>query len=133
MSEFNLVIVTPDGIVYNGKAESVIVRTISGDIGILSGHEPYTAPLSVGKAKIKIAGQWRNAACSGGVLSVDGDSTKLAPITFEWADEIDVERAENAVEKAQRIIDSSEDEQLVEKAQIKLHKALMRLDVVNNK
>lgn len=133
MSEFNLVIVTPDGIAYNGKSESVIVRTINGDIGILSGHEPYLAPLSVGKAKIKISGQWRHAACSGGIVSVDKNSTKLAPITFEWADDIDVVRAENAAEKAKRIIDSSNDEQIIEKAQIKLHKALMRLGVANNK
>jgi len=133
MSEFKLIIVTPDGTVYNGMAESVIVRTVTGDVGILKGHEPYVAALGVGMSKIKINGEWKNAACSGGVINVDDESTKIVANTFEWADDIDVVRAEIAVDNAKKIIDSSVDTKTVEKAQIKLYRALTRLNVAKNK
>ena len=52
MTEFKLKILTPEGVVYDGMAESVIVRTTVGDKGILAKHEPYVAALTIGQAKI---------------------------------------------------------------------------------
>ena len=53
MTEFKLKILTPEGVVYDGMAESVIVRTTVGDKGILAKHEPYVAALTIGQAKIR--------------------------------------------------------------------------------
>ena len=50
MTEFKLKILTPEGVVYDGMAESVIVRTTVGDKGILAKHEPYVAALTIGQA-----------------------------------------------------------------------------------
>ena len=45
-------IVTPDGLIFDGRAEEVIVRTTSGDMGILAGHISCAAPLGMGRATI---------------------------------------------------------------------------------
>lgn len=131
MSEFKLIIVTPDGIEYDGMAESVIVRTTTGDVGILNNHAPFVSPLSTGEARIQTNGQWRNAACSGGVVSADKECVSIVADTFEWSDKIDVERAEKARDKARKIIDSSDDNKRLDKAKIKLLRAMTRIDVAN--
>ena len=94
MTGFPLKIVTPDGLQFDGTAEELIVRSTSGDIGILAGHINCVAPLGMGQATIVIDGQKRYAACIGGMVSVVNGSVTLVPTTFEWADKIDVERAE---------------------------------------
>ncbi len=133
MSEFKLIVVTPDGIEFDGVAESVVVRTTVGDVGILSNHAPFAAALSTGEAKIQINGIKRFAACSGGVISADKEGVRIVADTFEWADEIDVVRAENARDKARKVIDSSNDSSQIDKAKIKLLRAITRIGVANNK
>lgn len=96
MTEFKLKILTPEGVVYDGMAESVIVRTTVGDKGILAKHEPYVAALTIGQAKIRINGTVRIGAVSSGIVEVTKDQTSILAQSFEWADEIDVDRAEKA-------------------------------------
>ena len=96
MTEFKLKILTPEGVVYEGMDESVIVRTNVGDKGILAKHEPYVAALTIGQAKIRINGTVRIGAVSSGIVEVTKDQTSILAQSFEWADEIDVERAEKA-------------------------------------
>ena len=100
MTPFHLKIVTPDGLIYDGQAEELLVRTTNGDIGILARHMNYVAPLGMGRAVIVSDGQRRTAACIGGMVSVSKGEVTLVPTTFEWADKIDVARAEAALEKA---------------------------------
>ena len=96
MKPFPLKIVTPDGLQFEGQAEELIVRTITGDMGILAGHTNCVAPLGMGRATIITQGKRRYAACIGGLVSVVGGAVTLVPTTFEWADKIDAERAERA-------------------------------------
>ena len=86
MTPFALKIVTPDGLAYDGQAEEVIVRTTSGDIGILAGHLNCVAPLGMGRATIVIDGQKRYGACIGGILSVVDGVVTLVPTTFAHLD-----------------------------------------------
>ena len=50
MTPFHLKIVTPDGLIYDGQAEELLVRTTNGDVGILARHMNYVAPLGMGRA-----------------------------------------------------------------------------------
>lgn len=82
---FHLQIVTPDGLMFDDEAKSVLVRTTEGDVGILSGHADYVSPLSKGLAKITAEnGDTKKANCSGGLISVKGDITRIAAEIFEW-------------------------------------------------
>lgn len=133
MAEFKLIIVTPDGVAYDDIAESVIVRTASGYEEILKNHSPFIAPLDVGKARVRIAGEWKNAACTGGAISADKGGVRIVANTFEWADDIDVARAENAKNEAEKIIGSSSDIAQLDKAKGKLLRAIARIDVANGR
>ena len=130
MTPFPLKIVTPDGLEFEGQAEELIVRTTSGDIGILAGHINCVAPLGMGKATVVIDGKRRYAACIGGMLSVMNGAVTMVPTTFEWADEIDAQRAERSYQRAQNVLnrkDSSDTD--IRLAQARLHRALVRKSV----
>ena len=130
MTPFHLKIVTPDGLIYDGQAEELLVRTTNGDVGILARHMNYVAPLGMGRAVIVSDGQRRTAACIGGMVSVSKGEVTLVPTTFEWADKIDVARAEAALEKAEKVLhDQNASDTDLRLAEAKLHRALVRKSV----
>jgi len=105
MATFHLQIVTPDRKVFDGEAEKIIVRTVGGDVCILARHIDYAAPLAIGEARVTDAeGNTRTAACSGGMLGVSGGEVRVMATTFEWAEEIDLERAQRAQQEAQQLL-----------------------------
>lgn len=135
MSTFPLKIVTPDGLIYDGKAERLIVRTTVGDLAILAGHVNCAAALGMGRATVvDESGSRRNAACIGGMLSVVDGAVKLVPTTFEWADAIDANRAQASIERAERTLknkDASETD--IRLAEARLRRGLIRKSVAGNK
>ena len=134
MTPFALKIVTPDGLAYDGMAEELIVRTTSGDLGILAGHMDCVAPLGMGRATIVIDGKRRYAACIGGMLSVMAGHVHLVPTTFEWAENIDVKRAEASHDRAKAILDSrSSTDTEIRLAEARLKRALVRKGVATMK
>lgn len=134
MTPFPLKIVTPDGLIFDGHAEELIVRATTGDVAILARHVNYVTPLGMGRAVVIADGQRRYAACIGGMLSVVDGSVTLVPTTFEWADKIDVDRVEASMERANKTLknkDSSETD--LQLAQARLHRALVRKSVASYK
>lgn len=130
MSSFPLKIVTPDGIAYEGPAEAVTVRTTTGDLGILAGHISCVAPLGMGRAAIVIDGKRRHAACIGGMLTVLGGAVTLVPTTFEWAENIDIPRAEASYDRAKRMLeDKNASDTDLRLAEARLKRALVRKSV----
>ncbi len=126
MRPFPLKIVTPDGILFEGSAESLTVRTTSGDVGILAGHTNFVAPLGMGRCSIVIDGKTRYGACIGGMVSVINGKAALVPTTFEWAEQIDEARAEKSYQRAQAILSSKD----VSKADITLAEARLKRSLV---
>lgn len=134
MNSFPLKIVTPDGLQFDGQAEEVVVRTTSGDMGVLAGHINCVAPLGMGQAMVLTEGKRRYAACIGGMLSVVGGEVTLVPTTFEWADKIDVERAEASEKRAKGVLaDKSAAETDIRMAEARLKRALIRKNVASHK
>ena len=130
MTPFSLKIVTPDGLIFDGQAEELIVRTSTGDMGILAGHINCVAPLGMGRAVVVVDGQRRYGACIGGMVSVVNGAVTLVPTTFEWAEDIDVKRAELSAERAKEVIgnkDASDAD--IRLAQARLKRALVRSNV----
>ena len=108
MKTFHLQIVTPDGEFFDGQAERVIVRTNNGDVAIMAGHANYVAVLGIGAAVVVTDSERRKAACMGGMLAVTNGEVRVIATAFEWADQIDKERAKLALEKAEaKLADSS--------------------------
>ena len=131
MTSFPLKIVTPDGLIYDGNAEMIIVRTITGDMAFLARHINCVAPLGMGRATVVVDGKKRYAACIGGMISVVDGNVTLVPTTFEWADAIDADRAQASLDRAQKILDNKENatETDLKLAEARLHRALVRKNV----
>ena len=131
MSTFPLTIVTPDGLLFEGEAERLRVRTIEGDVCILARHIDYATALGMGEAAVTINRKGRRAACMGGLLSVTGGRVSLVPTTFEWADQIDAPRAQRAKERAETLLANraKKNDREVRLAEERLERALVRLHV----
>ena len=130
MTAFALKIVTPDGLIYDGQAEELIVRTSTGDMGILAGHINCVASLGMGRATVMIDGKKRYGACIGGMVSVVNGTVTLVPTTFEWSEDIDLKRAESAAERAKAIITNKDTSSAdIRLAESRLKRALVRSSV----
>lgn len=130
MNTFSLTIVTPDGVQFDGQAEELVVRTTTGDMGILAGHINCVAPLGMGMATVMEDGQKRYGACIGGMVSVLNGQVKLVPTTFEWADKIDLPRAKASGQRAKDILaDKSSTDTDLRLAEARLKRALIRQSV----
>ena len=131
MSTFHLKISTPDGLKYEGEVERLRVRMIDGDVSLLANHTDYVGAVGAGEAAIVTAdGEAKCAACIGGMLAMIHNEANLIATTFEWADEIDLDRAKRAKEAAEARIDAAanDDRELV-LAKAKLQRALVRINV----
>ncbi len=131
MKTFPLIIVTPDGKPFEGEAVSLLVRTRQGDVQILAGHTDLIAALDTGKACLRTATEERYAALSGGFVTIESGRVTVVCVTFEYADDIDVARAERAKERAAELQRNAKSAEEIERAKAKLARALIRLHVAD--
>lgn len=95
MNTFPLKIVSPDGLIFDGEARKLTLRTTEGDMTVMARHMNLVAPLGAGQATLVDAeGQRRNAACVGGILSVVDGAVTLLPTSFAWDKDIDIAQAQ---------------------------------------
>ena len=133
MSTFPMQVVSLDGPVFDGEVQRVKLRTIDGDVAILARHTNYCTSIGMGTAVITMADDTkRSAACIGGMISVMNGQCRILPTTWEWEDEIDVDRAQRAKERAEEKL---KDEQISNQERVrmeaKLYRALVRLDAAH--
>lgn len=131
MKTFPLQIGTPDGLLFKGDVVRVVVRTITGDRAILADHMDFCTGIGMGEAHIVLEdGTVQRAACIGGMLTMVDGSCRLLATTWEWSEDIDKDRAENAKKRAEEILQKtglSDREYKVAKA--KLNRALVRISI----
>ena len=77
MNTFHLQIVTPDGLMFDGDAEKLLVRTTEGDVGIMSGHCDYVTPVDTGVAKSYNERRCKNGGVFGRTLNVKKGTVRL--------------------------------------------------------
>lgn len=131
MKPYPLTVVTPDGCQFDGPAVRLVCRTVGGDAAILAGHCDYCTALAMGEAHIVMPdGNTRSAACIGGMLTVLGGRVRLIATTWEWAEEIDADRAERSRQRAEaKLKETGLDERELQLARARLHRALVRKSV----
>ncbi|WP_212612611.1 F0F1 ATP synthase subunit epsilon [Pseudonocardia hierapolitana] len=104
----NVELVAVERRIWSGEANFVLARTTVGEIGVLPGHEPTLAQLE-DTAVVRVDGTDGTSttlAVHGGFLSITPENVTVLAEYAELADEIDVARARNALQRA----DSSEPE-----------------------
>lgn len=133
MATFHLKVMTIDRCFFDDEVDQIVIRTTQGDVGILPNHVPYTAALGIGGLNIIQNGQSRVAAIASGFVDVSREQTVVLARTCEWADEIDINRAREAAERARAILQQKESEHEHDVAQIKLKKAINRMRIAGDK
>ena len=99
---FKLSIVSPEKVLYEDMVESLVVPGTAGYLGILSNHAPLITSLQVGKTEIRDANKVEKiAAISGGFLEVSNNAATILADSVEFAEDIDLSRAETALKRAQ--------------------------------
>ena len=133
MATFHLKVMTIDRCFFDDEVDQIVIRTTQGDVGILPNHVPYTAALGIGGLNIIQNGQSRVAAIASGFVDVSREQTVVLARTCAWADEIDINRAREAAERARAILQQKESEHEHDVAQIKLKKAINRMRIAGDK
>lgn len=118
-----------DGLEFEGQVQKILLRTIDGDVEILARHTDYCTAIGMGTARVTMEdGTERKAACIGGMLSVMKGEVRVFPTTWEWSEDIDIERAKAAKARAEeRLKDQKLDKDARVRAEAKLYRALVRL------
>ena len=128
-----LVIKTPEKSFYEGPVEEVILETPTGQIGILPGHMTMATAVIAGVMQFKVDGKLTNAFLSEGFADVDAEKVTILADTAEWPEEIDVNRAKRAEERARERLQGQLSHEDYIRAQAALQRAFARLKVSNMK
>lgn len=131
MSEFNLRIVTPHKLFFDGQVQGIIVRSTEGELMILSNHTNFVTNLVVSQAKIKIGEEYSRITLAGGLMKVSKSQVTIITHAAEFADHIDVERAEKARHELEERLKNSKNAVETELLEHKLKKAQNRIDAGN--
>ncbi|HXH60418.1 MAG TPA: ATP synthase F1 subunit epsilon [Fimbriimonadaceae bacterium] len=128
-NQINLSVVAPDRTVFEDMVDSVIVPGEMGYMGILKSHEPSIVALKTGVVEyIDGTGQCHYVSISGGFLEVGGESAIVLADTAERATEIDIARAERALEEARRTLRGEDTGVTSEEATAELERAINRIN-----
>lgn len=104
---FSLEIITPYRKFFTGPVSMIIVTSSDGELGILSDHEPILAPITIGPCKILIDGVWKVAFFAEGFLEMEENKVTVLVGAAEWPEEIDRDRAEQALKRAEERLASN--------------------------
>ena len=130
MATFRLQVVSMDGLEYDGEVQRIKLRTIHGDLAILARHMNYVTAIGMGTATVVMEdGTERKAACIGGMLSMMDNLCRVIPTTWEWGEDIDLERAKDAKRRAEKRLAQTNLEEIARvSAEAKLYRALVRIN-----
>jgi F-type H+-transporting ATPase subunit epsilon len=118
-------LVAVERMIWSGEARMVIARTTEGELGVLPGHAPLLGELAPGGVvTIRVeSGEDLVVAAHGGFLSVTERGVSILAETAEFSTEIDVERAREALRRAESDGDQPESQAAARRAQSRLRAA----------
>ncbi len=131
---FKVRIITPQKRVFDGEAVFVEFKTVEGAMGTLQKRAPFLGALAISELEIeKSGGEREKFAIHGGIAEFSQNTLTILSDTAERADEIDIERARRALEKAKIELKNAEDEKSKKDLEGKIQRATVRLKVANRK
>ena len=131
MPAFALEVVTPERVAYSGQVASLQAPGSEGSFGVLAGHVPLLTSLQIGRLRfVEEDGNEVQMAISGGFVEVGREQVAVLAETAERVEEIDVERAEAARQRAEERLARAREERVdVARAEAALARAINRLRV----
>lgn len=129
--ELRLEIVTPDRLVVSSDVEYVGAPGVLGEFGVLVGHVPFLSALGIGNLHYNVGGKTYYVFVAGGFAEVSGDKVTVLAEVAERAEEIDIERARRAEERA-RVRKTKQQEAIDDaRASAALQRAMARMSCRN--
>ena len=129
---FDLEIITPDRVFYQGQASMIEFNTTEGEIGIYKEHIPLTAIIKPGVLTITSEEEKRKAALHSGFATILQDKVTILAEVIEWGDEIDEERAEAARQRAEERLRANQASIDIARAEAALLRAVARIKTLKN-
>ena len=131
MAELNIEIITPDKVVFKGEITSVTVPGVKGRFQVLRNHAPLVSIFEIGMIEVVTPDNNPSYyATGGGTIEVLNNNVLILADSLELAENIDVERAKNAKQRAEERLDKKEEDTDIERAQKALQRAVNRLKIV---
>lgn len=130
MSENNklhLKITTHERVVFDSDVDEIYAKGTQGEFGILPGHVPFMTGLEICVAKVVVEGKPQLFTIMGGVFQLKDNEALILTQIAEKAEEIDIERAEEARKRAKERLEHEETTLDVDRAEIALARAIARL------
>lgn len=127
-----LQVICPDRIFYEGEVSMVELNTTEGEMGIYPRHIPLTSILSPGILTITEEDRLRNAALHSGFVQVLPEKVTVMAEAAEWPDEIDLDRAEAARDRAEERIRTKNSKTDIARAETALQRAIARINVIKH-
>jgi F-type H+-transporting ATPase subunit epsilon len=127
---FTVEIITPDRVFYHGEATMIEFNTVEGEIGVFKDHIPLTTVIAPGIVTITEGEDKKQAAVHAGFAEILGDKVTLLAEIAEWPDEIDLDRARRAEDRALERLNHRDENLDVMRAELALKKALVRQDIL---
>jgi len=131
--KLHLEIITPDSVLLTEDVETFEAPGVDGEFQILPGHTPYLTSLRIGQVNYSIEGNKKYISISGGFCEVQADRTVILAHTAEYANTIDITRANDAKSRAEKRIESNDPAIDDERAQSALLRAINRINVASIK
>ncbi len=133
MSNMRLEIVTAEEVVYSEDIDILVAPGAGGELGVLPSHAPLLTTLNPGEIKVVRDSEETYMFVSGGFLEVLGNRVTILANAAEQADDIDIDRAERALQRAQERIASAPADMDLERALASMRRSATRLGVARRR
>lgn len=125
--KLHLKITTHEKVVFDEDVDEIYSKGTEGSFGVLPGHIPFMSALDICVTKVVKDGKPQMFTTMGGIFQLQGNEALILTNAAEKAEEIDVERAEEAKKRAKERLENEEDNLDVQRAEVSLARALARL------
>ena len=126
----NVCVITPDRVVWDAKADEIILPSSTGQLGILSDHAPLLTALDIGVMRLKADGNWLSIVLMEGFAEVENNKVTILCNGAEEGSTIDSKTAQEELEKVTLLVDEATTKKEKIEATIELRKAKARLQAV---
>lgn len=126
-NRFELKIIEPDGVFFEGESDFLEFTSVEGEMGVYKNHIPLTTILEPCVVKIHANGEKKKAAVLGGFIEIQKERITILAEDANWPEEIDVERAKAAKQRAEERLSKKESGTDVVRAEAALKRAVARI------
>jgi len=127
--KLHLRITTPENVKYDEEAEMVIMRCITGDMGVMADHEATSAILDYGVLRILNNDEERRMAVFGGIAQIGDNKVTILANDAQWPEDIDMAFVEAERDRMARRTQESQDDLAIQRDQVLMPRTLVQMEV----